>query len=85
MCVTDATAAEEVVFGHDGVAAATGAGKAGVDFSSIHPDAARDIAARLKAANGMAWVDAPVSGGTKGAGKARSRLWPEVKPPASRG
>ena len=38
-----------------------------VDFSSIHPDAARDIAARLKAANGMGWIDAPVSGGTKGA------------------
>jgi 3-hydroxyisobutyrate dehydrogenase len=35
--------------------------------ASIHPDAARDIAARLKAANGMGWIDAPVSGGTKGA------------------
>jgi 3-hydroxyisobutyrate dehydrogenase len=67
MCVTDATAVEEVVFGCDGLAAATGAGKLVVDFSSIHPDAARDIAARLRAANGMGWVDAPVSGGTKGA------------------
>jgi 3-hydroxyisobutyrate dehydrogenase len=44
-----------------------GTGKLVVDFSSIHPDATRDIAARLKAANGMGWVDAPVSGGTKGA------------------
>jgi hypothetical protein len=34
---------------------------------AIHPDAARSIAARLKAANGMGWIDAPVSGGTKGA------------------
>ena len=67
MCVTDAVAVEEVVFGHDGLAAVPGAGKLVVDFSSIHPDAARDIAARLKAANGMGWVDAPVSGGTKGA------------------
>jgi 3-hydroxyisobutyrate dehydrogenase len=67
ICVTDAAAMEQVIFGRDGVAATTGGGKLVVDFSSIHPDAARDIAARLKAANGMAWVDAPVSGGTKGA------------------
>jgi 3-hydroxyisobutyrate dehydrogenase len=67
MCVTDAAAVEEVVFGRDGLALVTGAGKLVVDFSSIHPDAARDIAARLKAANGMGWIDAPVSGGTKGA------------------
>ncbi len=67
MCVTDAAAVEEVVFGPDGLAASPGAGKLVVDFSSIHPDNARAIAARLKAANGMGWVDAPVSGGTKGA------------------
>jgi 3-hydroxyisobutyrate dehydrogenase len=67
MCLTDAAAAEEVVFGNDGLAAAPGFGKLIVDFSSIHPDAARSIAARLKAANGMGWVDAPVSGGTMGA------------------
>jgi 3-hydroxyisobutyrate dehydrogenase len=67
MCLTDAAAAEEVVFGNDGLAAAPGSGKLIVDFSSIHPDAARSIAARLKAANGMGWVDAPVSGGTMGA------------------
>src|ERR1700687_6163270 len=66
MCVTDASAVEEIVFGRDGLAAVPGAGKLVVDFSSIHPDAARDIAARLKAANGMGWIDAPVSGGTKG-------------------
>lgn len=67
MCVTDADAVEKVAFGPDGLAAASGAGRLVVDFSSIHPDAARDIAARLKAANGMGWIDAPVSGGTKGA------------------
>ena len=67
MCVTDATAVEDVVFGTNGLASVSGAGKLVVDFSSIHPDAARDIAGRLKAANGMAWIDAPVSGGTKGA------------------
>ena len=67
MCVTDAAAVDEVVFGRDGLATVTGAGKLVVDFSSIHPDAARSIAARLKEANGMGWIDAPVSGGTKGA------------------
>jgi len=67
MCVTDAAAVEDVVFGVDGIASVPGAGKVVVDFSSIHPDKARAIAARLKAANGMAWIDAPVSGGTKGA------------------
>ena len=67
MCLTDAAAVEDVVFGPDGFATVPGAGKLVVDFSSIHPDKARAIAARLKAANGMGWVDAPVSGGTKGA------------------
>jgi 3-hydroxyisobutyrate dehydrogenase len=67
MCVTDAAAVEDVVFGADGLAAVPGAGKLVVDFSSIHPDKARAIATRLKAANGMGWIDAPVSGGTKGA------------------
>jgi 3-hydroxyisobutyrate dehydrogenase len=67
MCVTDAAAVEKVVFGANGLASVPGAGKLVVDFSSIHPDAARDIATRLKAANGMGWIDAPVSGGSKGA------------------
>jgi len=66
-CLTDAAAVEEVVFGPDGLATAAGSGKLVVDFSSIHPDAARAIAARLKLANGMGWIDAPVSGGTIGA------------------
>ena len=67
MCLTDAAAVDAVVFGPDGLATASGQGKLVVDFSSIHPDAARAIAARLKAANGMGWIDAPVSGGTMGA------------------
>ncbi|MDP3074289.1 NAD(P)-dependent oxidoreductase [Bradyrhizobium sp.] len=67
MCLLDASAVEQVVFGPDGLAGTDGAGKLAVDFSSIHPDAARAIAARLKQANGMGWIDAPVSGGTKGA------------------
>ncbi|WFU27719.1 NAD(P)-dependent oxidoreductase [Bradyrhizobium sp. CB1717] len=67
MCVTDAAAVEEVIFGVEGLSAAAGAGKLVVDFSSIHPDAARDLASRLRDTNGAGWIDAPVSGGTKGA------------------
>jgi 3-hydroxyisobutyrate dehydrogenase len=67
MCVTDAGAVEEVVFGADGFAGSPGQGKLVVDFSSIHPDAARIIATRLRETNGMGWIDAPVSGGSKGA------------------
>ncbi len=67
LCVTDAAAVEEVVFGRDGLADEPGEGKVVVDFSSIHPDATRAIAKRLKEANGMGWIDAPVSGGSKGA------------------
>ena len=67
MCLTDAAAVDEVVFGPNGLAMVAGTGKLVVDFSSIHPDAARSIATRLRSANGMGWIDAPVSGGTKGA------------------
>lgn len=67
MCVTDAAAVEDVVFGAEGLATAGGHGKLVVDFSSIHPDAARTIATRLREKNGMGWIDAPVSGGSKGA------------------
>jgi 3-hydroxyisobutyrate dehydrogenase len=67
LCLTDSAAVEQVVFGSDGLASADGGGRIVVDFSSIAPAATRDIAARLEAANGMRWIDAPVSGGTKGA------------------
>lgn len=67
LCLTDAAAVEQVAFGSGGLAEAAGTGRLVVDFSSIHPEATQDIAARLHAANGMAWIDAPVSGGTKGA------------------
>jgi 3-hydroxyisobutyrate dehydrogenase len=67
LCLTDAAAVEEVVFGSGGLATVAGSAKLVVDFSSIHPDAAKSIAERLRATNGMAWIDAPVSGGTMGA------------------
>lgn len=63
----DAAAAEAVCFGPGGLAEAPPGARIVVDHSSLPPDATRAIAARLQAANGTAWVDAPVSGGTRGA------------------
>ncbi|MEX2519733.1 MAG: NAD(P)-dependent oxidoreductase, partial [Paracoccaceae bacterium] len=62
----DTAAVEAVVFGPDGVASAKSDAVL-VDFSTIPPEVTRDFAARLKASNGMDWVDAPVSGGATGA------------------
>jgi 3-hydroxyisobutyrate dehydrogenase len=67
LCVTDQHAAEEVLFGAEGVAVGGTAGKLVVDFSSIAPAAARAFAERLERECGMGLVDAPVSGGTVGA------------------
>lgn len=67
MCLTAAPAVETVVFGPGGVAEAAGAGKVLVDFSSMRPDLTQQFSARLRAANGMGWVDSPVSGGVPGA------------------
>jgi 3-hydroxyisobutyrate dehydrogenase len=68
MCVTDQKAAEEVLFGREGIAEGAAAGKLVVDFSSIAPVAARAHAARLLE-RGVGLVDAPVSGGVAGAEK----------------
>jgi len=68
MCVTDQKAAEQVLFGRDGVAEGAARGTLVVDFSSIAPAAARAFAARL-AERGVGLVDSPVSGGTAGAEK----------------
>ncbi|KGS04923.1 NAD-binding of NADP-dependent 3-hydroxyisobutyrate dehydrogenase family protein [Burkholderia sp. ABCPW 111] len=69
LCVLDAQAVGEVVFGASGVlagdAAARGARRI-VDHSSIPPAATRAYAARA-AALGASWIDAPVSGGVPGA------------------
>jgi 3-hydroxyisobutyrate dehydrogenase len=69
MCLMDAKAVEQVVFGENGIAKAQGKGKVLVDHSSMRPDKTREFAKRLREANGMEWVDAPVSGGTVGAEK----------------
>jgi 3-hydroxyisobutyrate dehydrogenase len=68
LCVTDQKAAEQVLFGPDGVVHGSKAEKLVVDFSSIAPASARDFARRLEA-KGMGLIDAPVSGGVAGAEK----------------
>ena len=67
MCLTDAAAVEAVAFGEGGLAQVPGEGRIVVDFSSIHPERTREIARRIEATNGLRWIDAPVSGGTRGA------------------
>jgi 3-hydroxyisobutyrate dehydrogenase len=67
MCLTDTKAVQEAVFGENGVAQGARKGAVLVDFSSIQPEATREMSARLLAETGMAWIDAPVSGGVPGA------------------
>jgi 3-hydroxyisobutyrate dehydrogenase-like beta-hydroxyacid dehydrogenase len=65
-CVLHAEAVENCLFGPTGIATAgmaACAGKLLVDLSTIPPDAARALAARLSAEADMGFVDAPVSGG----------------------
>jgi 2-hydroxy-3-oxopropionate reductase len=60
---------EAVLFGPEGAAAALKPGALVIDMSSIPPATARAHAARLKQ-RGVAYLDAPVSGGTVGAKEA---------------
>ena len=66
-CVSDGAALEDVVFGDRGVAGAGRAGKILVDMSTCAPAQTRDMATRLAARGGMAWLDAPISGGAPAA------------------
>jgi 3-hydroxyisobutyrate dehydrogenase len=66
LCVTDGAAVEEVVFGPAGLAEGARRGGLIVDHSTIHPETTR-LASRRLASAGVAWVDAPVSGGALGA------------------
>ena len=66
MCVTDQRAAEEVLFGANGVISGAKKGLVVVDFSSIAPASARAFHKRL-GEKGVGLVDAPVSGGVPGA------------------
>ena len=63
MCVLHTKAVEACVFGANGIAQADVGDKLLVDHSTADPNRTRDFAAQLRREKGMAWIDAPVSGG----------------------
>ena len=65
VCLADTAAVEAVV--HQGILSHGSADKLLIDLSSIHPETTRQLAGLLETSCGMAWVDAPVSGGVVGA------------------
>lgn len=68
LCLTDGPAVEDILFGPSGIAAYLHPEAVIVDFSTIGPNATRELVARLaKLAPSVRWVDAPVTGGVKGA------------------
>lgn len=63
VCVMTRTDLEAAVFGSDGIAEAASPKKILVDHSTTPADVTKAFAERLYDDTGMAWIDAPVSGG----------------------
>ena len=72
--LNSAAIVEQAVFGPDGVAQAADAGKLLIDMSSIDAGRTAIMAQRLREDSGMAWVDAPLSGGAPAAAQGRLTL-----------
>lgn len=66
LCVSDDAAVEQVLFGDGGLAQSLAAGSIVVDTSTIAATSARAFAQRL-GERGIAFLDAPISGGQQGA------------------
>lgn len=66
MCLLDAQAVEQVVFGPEGISSAQNLHWL-VDHSSMPPELTRQWHAKLHQTTGAEWLDAPVSGGVAGA------------------
>lgn len=66
ICVSDTPDVEEVLFGENGVSAGVKSGALVVDHSTISPQKTVEMAKRLNT-QGVAYLDAPVSGGSEGA------------------
>ncbi|GAA3839756.1 2-hydroxy-3-oxopropionate reductase [Brevibacterium ammoniilyticum] len=64
--VPDSPDVEAVLTGDDGILSAAQPGATWIDFSTIRPDVAKELAARAREA-GIRPLDAPVSGGEPGA------------------
>jgi 3-hydroxyisobutyrate dehydrogenase len=69
VCVSDTPDVEAVLFGEDGISAGASSGVLVIDCSTIDPTATKRFESRLRE-QGVAMVDAPVSGGSEGAQKA---------------
>lgn len=67
LCLTDGNAVEAVLFGSGGVAEGAGRNTVVLDHSTVAPAQARSMAERLRTACGAELVDAPVTGGVRGA------------------
>ena len=67
LCLADTSVVREVVFGPTGIVEGAKKGQLLVDFSSLEPNATREMAAELAGRTGMGWLDTPVSGGVVGA------------------
>ncbi|MEB3272575.1 MAG: NAD(P)-dependent oxidoreductase [Prochlorothrix sp.] len=65
-CVSDSPDVESVILGKTGIIQGATAGSVVIDLSTISPQVTRQIAARLQE-QGIAMLDAPVSGGSEGA------------------
>ncbi|MFI5255000.1 MAG: NAD(P)-dependent oxidoreductase, partial [Candidatus Limnocylindrales bacterium] len=66
VCLSDTPDVEAVLFGPQGIAEGARAGGFVIDCSTIAPGASEGFAVRL-AERAVAFVDAPVSGGSEGA------------------
>ena len=67
LCLADTSVVRDVVFGPTGIVEGAKKGQLLVDFSSLEPNATREMAADLAVRTGMGWLDTPVSGGVVGA------------------
>lgn len=66
ICVSDTPDVEQVILGEDGVIHGASAGDLVIDMSTINPVNTVEIARQLNA-RGVAFLDAPISGGSEGA------------------
>ena len=66
LCLRDDDAVRSVLLGPKGVVAGAAPGTLVIDFSTISPATSEDLAQTL-AGHGLAYLDAPVTGGTEGA------------------
>ncbi len=80
LCLADTAVVESVILNH--IIKAARKDQLLIDMSSIDPDVTRKLAKRLFDERQMDWVDAPVSGGVKGAEQGNLAIMAGGKPEA---